>query len=293
MRLSELPSRFPGAVWESGFSFARHTSIGCGGRAALAASPLGREELEALLALLLREGVPHCYLGAGANVLPADGLFEGVVVRFSRLNALGAEGDLLFSGAGTTGGALCRYARLHGLGGFEPFTGIPMTVGGGAAMNAGVPGGHFSDVVVRVFGVEKGKLRVFEGQDLAYKEKSSVFLEQKIAIAGVVLRGQPRSLSEIEANTARFRAKRVHLPKGRSMGCAFVNPPGVTAGALIERCGLKGKRVGGARVSEAHANFLLNEGGSAEDVAALCELVKAEVYARTGIALREEFRRIP
>ncbi len=287
-----MRERIGGVRFEEDFSFARHTTIGCGGRAALAAYPLDAERVCALLLYLERERIPHCLLGAGANVLPADGDFDGVVVRFSALNELRADGTAIYAGAGVTGGALCRFARAKALGGFEPLTGIPLTVGGGIAMNAGVREGHFSDLAERVFAVENGILRTFGRADCAFAEKESVF-QGGLAIVGAILRGERRPSAEIEARTAHFRAARAHLPHGRSMGCVFVNPAGDSAGRLIEHCGLKGCAVGGARVSEIHANFILNEGGTSRDVSELIGLVKERVRDKTGILLREEIRRIP
>lgn len=289
---TRLKERFPRLECECNFRFARHTTIGCGGIAAVAAYPSCAEETAELLAWLGRERIPYCFLGAGANVLPSDGVFDGVVVRFCRLNALGADGAEVFSGAGVTGGAFLSFAEHGGIGGFSPFSGIPMTIGGGTAMNAGVRELHFSDVVQRVLCVESGRLRILEREDCAFREKDSLFLHG-IAVVGVWMRGKLSHPADIARESCYFRARRSRLPKGRSMGCTFVNPAGISAGELIERCGLKGARRGGAVVSGQHANFILNEGASGSDVAALIAFVKEQVEKQTGIALREEIRRIP
>lgn len=286
-----LRERFPKLEMQREFSFARHTTIGCGGTASVAAFP-SEEECAELLSYLSRYGIPFCFLGAGANVLPSDERFEGVVVRFSRMRRIVTDGGFLYAGAGVTGGTLCRFARERSLGGFEPLTGIPTTAGGALVMNAGVPDGHISDLVVRVYGIETGKAKVFETKDCLFAQKSSIF-QSGIAITGAVFRAEKIARSEIDRRTAYFRSRRAHLPKGRSMGCVFVNPEGISAGRLIDECGLKGFSVGGARVSEEHANFILNEGGTAQDIARLIEVVKERVREKTGIALREEIRRIP
>lgn len=286
-----LQSRFPQLQTEENFSFARHTSIGCGGVAELAVSPT-LEEIAPLLRFLQEQGIEYRFLGAGANVLPQEGTFRGVIVRFTRINALNADGKFLYAGAGVTGGRLCRYARARSLSGFEPFTGIPMTVGGGIVMNAGVSEGHFSDVVRAVLAIENGKLRIFSRADCKFAEKKSVF-QDGIAVVGALLQGRRSFEEEVARRTCYFRAKRAHLPKGRSMGCTFVNPPGGSAGKLIEDCGLKWKRIGGARVSGEHANFIINDGGTSCDVAALIAFVKDEVWKKTGIMLLEEIRPIP
>ncbi len=289
---AELCARFPKVVWEREFSFARHTTIGCGGTASLAASPADLETAAELIAYLRRSHIPHCFLGAGANVLPADGRFEGVVVRFCRLKTLYADGETIYAGAGVTGGALLRFAEANGLGGLECFTGIPMTVGGGVTMNAGVAEGHFSDVVTGVVGVREGRIAVFSRRDCAFSEKTSIF-GNGTAVIGAYLKGSASSPQEIAERRAHFRAARAHLPRGRSMGCVFVNPEGDFAGRLIAQCGLKGTRVGGAVVSCGHGNFILNEGGTSADVSALIALIREEVLRQTGILLREEIRRLP
>ena len=289
---TRLRERFPRLKLTRDFSFARHTTIGCGGSAAASAYPAAAEEAAELLLWLWTERVPHCFLGTGANVLPADGRFEGVVVCFSSLSALYADGTRIYAGAGVTGGRLLSFAAERLIGGLEAFSGIPTSVGGGITMNAGVRELHFSDVTEQVLASEKGKLYLIPQKDCAFSEKESVF-QGGLAVLGAYLNGKRSDAATIATEACFYRRRRAALPKGRSMGCAFVNPPGKTAGELIEACGMKNTRVGGARVSDVHANFILNEGGSSDDVSALAELVRARVQMQTGILLREEFRRIP
>ena len=287
-----LREHFSGLTLTQDFSFARHTTIGCGGTAAVAAEPASAEQAAGLLAYLFTEKIPYCFLGAGANVLPAEGRFEGVVVRFRALGALFSTGTTIYAGAGVTGGRLLSFAAANGIGGFEPFSGIPTSVGGGITMNAGIADLHFGDVAARVLAAENGKLRVLSHADCGFGEKTSIF-QSGIAVLGAYLIGRRSDAASITSRACFYRRRRACLPKGRSMGCAFVNPAECSAGELIERCGLKDTRVGGARVSELHANFLLNEGGTSDDVLALAELVKARVQMQTGILLKEEFRKIP
>ncbi|MDE5897241.1 MAG: UDP-N-acetylmuramate dehydrogenase [Clostridia bacterium] len=285
-------SRFPKSNVERNFSFACHTTVGCGGTAALAVSPCSTEECAAILGFLKKKGIPYVFLGAGANVLAGEGFYEGVVVRFRNMRRLDCENSLICADAGVSLGRLVNYAGKHNLGGVEPFVGIPATVGGGTAMNAGIRDGHFSDLVEKVVGIENGRVRTFLAGQCEFSEKDSVFLQQEIAVTQVCLRAKESCPERIAQELCYFRNRRAHLPKGRSMGCTFVNPQGQSAGELIDRCGLKGLRIGGARVSEAHANFILNESGTADDVAQLIEIIKQTVKERTGILLREEIRRI-
>ncbi len=287
-----LKQKLPALPTERDFSFARHTTIGCGGTAALAAFPRSGAETARLLRELSAENIPYCFLGAGANVLPADGRFEGVVVRFSRMDALVRDGNTVLCGAGVTVGRLLRTARAYGLGGAEFLTGIPASLGGAVTMNAGVREGHIGDLVTGVLAVEHGVLREYLPAACDFGEKQSVF-QRGAAVCAVWLKFSSLPQSEIDRRLFTFRAARAGLPKGRSMGCVFVNPAGRSAGEIIERCGLKGAAVGGASVSERHANFILNRGGTAADVAALIAHVRRTVFERTGILLREEIKRLP
>ena len=282
----------PALKREQNFSFARHTTIGSGGTAALALYPKTVEEAAECLAFLEGNQIPYCFLGAGANSLPSDGVFEGAVIRFSCMKTLYAGADYLYAGAGVTGGELLAFAKCNSITGFEPFVGIPTTVGGGVAMNAGISACHFSDLVISVIACEKGRIKTFTPDECRFSLKNSVFLE-KIAVLGVYFKRASAPQSQIEALTEHYLNRRSHLPKGRSMGCTFVNPQGMSAGELIERCGLKGRMVGQARVSEVHANFIINEGTCSKDIARLIGEVKEEVHRKSGILLREEIRYLP
>lgn len=291
---TRIQDRFPSAAVQGDFSFARHTTIGTGGIAAAAVFPRSGHELAELLTWLQEEDIPHCLLGAGANVLAADAPFQGVVIKFSRMMdiALLSDGNILAQ-AGVTGGALLRFAAGRGRGGLEMLSGIPMTVGGAVAMNAGVSEGHIGDFVVRVTAVCNGKLTELNEQECRFSQKDSIFLRKKCAVVSVMLRTRACYSDEIARRRCYFLKKREHLPKGRSMGCVFVNPPEGSAGALIEACGLKGMRVGDAYVSLQHANFIINEGRSSRDIDCLIRLVSERVKRRTGIRLREEIQRLP
>ena len=290
---ARLKAHFPKLEAAEYFDFARHTAIGCGGTASAWAAPRNGEELALLLDFLRREHIPHCFLGAGANVLPKEGLFDGVVIRFCRMQQLCAEGRTVRVGAGVTGGRLLKELEARTLAGAEFLAGIPMTVGGAAAMNAGVREGHLGDLIESVTCAEAGRCFTLTNQECRFFEKDSIFLREKFAVTCVTLNLKYSFPEEIARRRCYFRLKRASLPKGRSMGCVFVNPEGRSAGALIDGCGLKGTRIGGAKVSELHANFILNEGGTSGDVAALIAHIQKIVCERTGILLREEIQRLP
>ncbi len=289
---SYVQRELPSLVTEQNFLLAKHTTIGLGGQAKLAVFPQSVDECVRLFSLLHSRKIPYYPLGVGANVLPPDGAFEGVVVNFCRMKGIFAERDRIFAQAGVTGGALTRFALSRQLGGAEWLSGIPTSLGGGIAMNAGVKEGHFSDIVDEVLAIERGRLKIFSKADCQFSTKSSVFLSG-ITVLGGIFKLKLCEREEIERRLCYFRKKRSHLPKGRSMGCVFVNPSEtLSAGKLIERCGMKGVRIGGAVVSDKHANFILQEGGTSSDVSALIALVKKRVWEREGIILREEVRRM-
>ncbi len=287
---AHFAERFPLAAARERIFFSRCTTIGCGGES-VSVSPSDAEEAVAVLNFLKRERIPHAFLGAGANTLLPDGRHEAVLVRSDLLKGLVLSGNTLYAGAGVTGGALIRFALTHGIGGFEPFIGIPMTVGGACVMNAGVRERHLSDVALRVLAVRGGRIESFSPETCRFDEKESIF-QEGIFVVGVLLRAERAPQEIIRKRCGEFLARRASLPKGHSMGCVFVNPKEMGAGQLIDRCGLKGMRCGGAFVSDKHANFIINEGTSSADVAALIDGVKAEVRKKTGIVLREEVRRL-
>ncbi len=286
-----LRDRFPCMKMERDVSLARRTTIGCGGRASCVVSPSDAEEAAELISFLKKERIPHAFLGAGANTLPPDGDYDAAIVSSDALRGIVYDGNALFAGAGVTGGSLVRYAMENSLGGVEPFVGIPMTVGGGCVMNAGVKEKHFSDLVLRVLAVRNGRIESFPVPACRFGEKRSIF-QENLFVVGVLLRVERVSVGQLRKNCREYLARRRTLPKGRSMGCTFVNPEGVSAGELIDRAGLKGLAFGGARVSSIHANFIINEGGTSSDVSALIDIIKNEVLLKTGILLREEIRRL-
>ena len=158
-------------------------------------------------------------------------------------------------------------------------------------MNAGAGGKYISEIVESVMVLRDGKTCILPLRDCEYRYKHSLFMENEDVILGAFLRLERGTLEEIERTESYYLARRRHLPKGRSMGCVFKNPDGVSAGEWIERSNLKGTRIGGAKISEEHANFIINEGNaSSADIQALITLVKNTVQTKQGVVLEEEIR---
>ncbi len=289
MRESVLLSPFQ-AITEGVFSFAAASSIGCGGFAKAAYFPRTVEEASSLVTALKEGGIPYLVLGNLTNVLPPDKGTEKVIVSTKRLRGITREKEGLFALAGTGSGELLAFMKREGLTGAEFFYGIPCTLGGALYMNAGAGGKYLAEIVEEVLVLRENRLRALSAAACGYAYKKSVFMENGDLILGAKLRLEEDG-ARIEERIAYYKARRAHLPTERSMGCVFKNPEGHFAGDLIERSGLKGLRIGGARISPKHANFIVNEGGATEkEIRALITLIKNAVRSQYGVELQEEIR---
>lgn len=271
------------------FSFAEHTTYGCGGCADIAYFPRSADEACKLFSALKAEGIKFCILGAGSDVLAADGLYRGAVVCTYNLRAVEYDpiGLTLRTECGVTVAELLAYCRARGLSGMEFLAGIPATVGGLACMNGGAGGKFMSDCIksVRVF---DGELHDLTNEECEFAYKHSTMRDIDCIILSVLFAVERQTPAAVAANIAARLKGRAALPAGRSCGCVFENYCGVSAGKIIEGAGLKGARVGKAYVSAEHADFIINGGDSSADVYALIRFVKDEVYKKFGITLKEE-----
>ena len=272
---------------EENYDFSRNSTIGAGGISPLAIYPDTIEETISLLSLLQDEDLPFYILGNLSNVLPSDGIVNKIVVSTKKLNRI----DENFVQAGVTSGALIGFCKKHSLTGAEFLFGIPCSLGGALYMNAGVLGEYIADLVESVTAYIDGKVETLSVADCKYSYKQSVFMQNKAVILGAKLRLSQADDSDISHRLAHYAHRRLHLPKGKSMGCVFKNPTGFTAGRLIEGAGLKGMRIGGAVVSNQHANFIINDNNAkASEIKSLILLVKNAVFAQYKINLEEEIR---
>ena len=267
-----------------------YCSMRVGGPARLAAFPETAEELAALL----RAGGRRVVLGGGSNVLFPDEGYDGTVIFTTRLCGLTADGCTLSAQAGVPLSAAARRALECGLGGLAFAYGIPGTVGGGVYMNAGAYGGQIADCLVRAtLLVAAGEPRVVPASELALGYRSSALMEGDWTLLSADFALVPAPPEEIRAEMERnMQARREKQPlEYPSCGSTFKRPPGQYAGALIERCGLKGCTVGGAQVSEKHAGFVVNRGdATSADVRALIAHIQRVVAEKTGVLLECEVR---
>ncbi|MCX6511695.1 MAG: UDP-N-acetylmuramate dehydrogenase [Actinobacteria bacterium] len=269
------------------------TTYRIGGSAAFIASVESEDELRSLAQALSRNPVPVAVLGRGSNTLVADQGFAGLVLTLGK-----SFGTIEFSGSQSVlaGGrvdlpVLARSTVDRGLGGLEWAVGVPGTVGGGIAMNAG---GHGSDIRTSL-----ERAWIFRLSDAKLVERSTadlLFSYRYCALASdeIVLRAQ-FFLRTIEAEVGRERMREIvrwrreHQPGGTNAGSVFTNPPDESAGRLIDQAGLAGLRMGSAQVSSKHANFIqADPEGKAADVVQLMIEVRELILARTGVSLRPE-----
>lgn len=272
---------------------ALHTSLRVGGAADLFAAPADLDDLRELLMLLAETGTPCLVIGGGYNLLVRDGGFRGVAISLRNLRRLEQlPGNLISAGAGVTSGALVRFAEERRLAGLEFLIGIPGTVGGALAMNAGAHGEAILDRLATLTTLCGGELRSKARGELTSGYRFLRLLPGEVIVEAnfQLTAGEP---AEIEERIERFlahrrNAQRVSHPNA---GSFFKNPEGQQAWRLIAAAGLRGERRGGAQVSEVHANFLVNRGGAtAKDFIELATLVKERVRASSGIQLEEEVR---
>ena len=276
-------------------SLAAHCTFKIGGPADVFVQPETEEQLCRVIALCKACDVKYYLLGNGSNILFADEGFSGVVIDVSALDAeIAVEDTVLTAGAGVRLAALCKAALKHGLSGLEFAYGIPGTVGGAVYMNAGAYGGEMKDVltVVRYLTAEGEVVQASAAElDLSYRH--SIFEENGGCILSAQFALQPGNAADIRAKMDELMAKRVDkqpLDKP-SAGSTFKRPAGAFAAALIDQCGLRGFRHGGAAVSDKHCGFVVNLGGATcADVLALCDEVRAIVKEKTGYELEKEIR---
>lgn len=275
----------------------QYTTFRAGGKAEALCSVSDPEGLCRVVSYLNREGIPYIVIGKGSNLLVKDEGFGGVMItlqgEMANLREDAADPCTLVVGAGHGINALLQYCIKGGLGGLEFLAGIPGTVGGALAMNAGAWGKEIGPLVEEIRIVTaQGKIRDLDASQLrfSYRElelpRGSVIVQTAITLT----REAPALVAERVAACLKERKARQPLeyPSG---GSVFRNPPKDHAGRLIEAAGLKGKRIGGAVISAKHANFIVNVGGAtAGDILTLMGLARKRVFEQTGIQLEPEIR---
>ena len=268
----------------------RHTTFRTGGPARYFLVIETRKELAQVLAWLQEEALPWFLLGNGSNLLVGDRGYRGAILHLAG-EFLKTEIDeaTIRCGAGAMLSAVSRSAMEAGLTGLEFASGIPGTIGGAVRMNAGAYNGEIAGVTESVEVMEPdGRCRVYNREEMAFGYRTSIVKTKPCVVLSTVLKLQKGDRSEISATMQELSAKRrekqpLEYP---SAGSTFKRPKGAYAAALIEQCGLKGYGIGGARISEKHGGFIVNEDhATAADITALIQTVQKTVELKTGFQL--------
>ncbi len=273
-------------------SLSKFTTFRVGGPADIYIEPATEEEICKLVSYFTKQNFPYIVLGNGSNVLISDEGIRGAVINLERsFSYVEIHGDTVTAGAGILLSRFVEQCVQHGLQGVEMLAGIPGTLGGALLVNAGAYGSEISDHLVDIKVVKNGKIAVLPREEGEFAYRSSAL--QKV----IILEGRFR-FSSADPGVLRERRKELLLKRNLSQptnmpsaGSVFKNPSGDFAARLIESCGLKGVREGGAVVSEKHANFIVNVGGAtARDILTLVRKVQSTVFEQTGVFLQPEIQ---
>ena len=291
-----LREKLPGALLLENEPMAAHTTFKVGGRADVLLSVRSEEELKNAVLAARGIGCAVTFIGRGSNLLVRDGGIRGLVIRLGEeFGGIEVREDRIEARAGESLARLSNRAMEAGLSGLEFASGIPGSVGGAMAMNAGAYGGQMADVTerARVMDTATGEICEMELEQLSMGYRTSLVLEKGLLVTSALFRLKTGDRALIKAqmdelNRRRREKQPLNYP---SAGSTFKRPEGYFAGALIEQAGLKGACVGGAQVSELHAGFIVNRGNAtASDVLSLIGLVQQRVLENSGVTLETEVR---
>lgn len=274
-----------------------HTSMRAGGRADVLFFPAGCDELVRAVQFLIRSGVPFCPAGNGTNLIVRDGGYRGVVICFQELRetSWSETGPIrtMRALAGTSLRELVSLSVKKGLSGLEFCAGIPGSIGGALRMNAGAFGREMKDIVASLQVINgSGRIKRMTRDDLRFSYRNLELPPGALIVSGELVL-EPASREAVSVRVREIMELRAskHPLNYPNSGSIFKNPPGAPAGRLIERCGLKGFRVGDAAVSELHGNFIINlANATARDITSLIDKIKKDVLAQTGVALETEVK---
>ena len=294
-RLREIVTQ-PGSRVRFGEPLAKHTHFGIGGEATAYVEVSAVSELAALACLHRESDIPIAIIGRGTNLLVSDTGFKGMSIRLvGELAKLEVDGNVVSVSAGLSLPRLSKMMSRTGLSGVEFALGIPGSVGGALIMNAGAWGSSFGDVVTNVTAMDDTGELITLTHDEAHFEYRHSGLDTYFCVTGATLTLEPGDVATITERMQAFYKQKVATQPfaEENAGCMFKNPPGDSAGRLIDISGLKGYRIGGAEVSTVHGNFILNiDNATAEDVLKLVAYIQQQVREKTGISLQTEVKRL-
>ena len=276
-------------------SMKKHTSWRIGGPSEIFVEPTSREEIRLVTSYAKRRGIPLTIIGAGSNLLVCEGGIKGIIVKIgSGMSKISIAGCEIIAEAGAKLARVAAAARDAGLGGFEFSAGIPGSIGGAVVMNAGANGSSIGGLVrdVLLFDLNKDFYRKTQ-EEMSFGYRSSILQREPSMLVEASFSCHPRSKDEIKEEMNKYISwRKLTQPLEQpNAGSVFKNPPGDSAGRLIESAGLKGLRIGDAQISTLHANFIVNLGSAtAWDVRALIDRARETVRSRFGVELIPEVK---
>lgn len=274
---------------------AKYTWFRTGGNADMLFAPQDEQDLRDFLKILSPD-IPVMALGIGSNMLIRDGGVEGVVIRLGKnFSNIKIDENMLSAGSGAPDITVSRAAMEAGIAGFEFLRGVPGTIGGALKMNAGAYGGEVKDIFKSATAVDRsGNIHVLKYEDMGFSYRHTNVPDDYIFV-NATFEGKMGERQEIETRMGEIaNAREISQPlRTRTGGSTFKNPIGQSAWRLVDGAGCRGLKIGGARVSEKHCNFLINEGdASAKDIEDLGEEVRRRVMINSGVKLEWEIKRI-
>lgn len=279
---------------ENNASLAPYCSMKVGGNARILVLPKTVEELINAVMDFRASGEKYIVVGNCSNLIFQDGIYDGVVIITANIRGISLEKGIITANCGETLSTLARFAWENSLTGLEFCYGIPGTIGGGVYMNAGAYGGELSDRFIEAVFLDENLNKItLSKEDMAFGYRESIMMQRDLILISAKFSAEAGDKAQIrnkmnELMNSRKSKQPLEYP---SCGSTFKRPQGYFAGALIEQCGLKGYRIGGAMVSEKHAGFIINyEKATATDVLNLMQSVHDIVLEKTGVELEPEIR---
>lgn len=273
----------------------KHISFRVGGPADILVKPSSEDQIKDILTFAKKENIPYLIIGNGSNLLVRDGGIRGIVIKIAEnFNDFSIEGTTVTAQSGAMLSFMGKAIMRNNLTGFEFAAGIPGTLGGAIAMNAGAYGGEMKDIVKSVRLIDsQGNIVELSNEEMQFAYRKSILSKEEYIVLSAVMELKEGNYEEIRDIMKDLTNKRVtkqplNLP---SAGSTFKRPEGYFAAKLIEDCGLKGLTLRGAQVSDKHCGFVVNLGGAqAKDILDLIYVVKSTVYSKFGIMLEEEVK---
>ncbi len=272
----------------------KHTTFGVGGPADFYAEPLSEKDIVALLRFAKEKNIPWTVIGDGANLLVSDKGIRGLVLKLGpSFDYVCIDGNVLVAGSATKLAKAANIAVEKGLGGLEGAATVPGSVGGGVIMNAGTNAGKVGDCLQRVRVATENGIQDLNRDEIKIGYRTTALQEGGSIITEAEFHLTPKPKEELIAEVERMKEHRLreHPPYGLTAGCTFKNPPNDHAGWMLEQAGAKNMRVGGAYVSDKHANFIMNDGSAtASDILELSKKMIKLVEDKFGVKLEYEIR---